>query len=95
MGLGIGSTRLTADGVVGVSGSPTRIYSIIVKSGGTAAQVTIHNGTTGGADEFMQIDGTVNAAVITNFAGGLFLPAGGFCNVDANTTYATILYTTE
>ncbi len=83
-----GSYRLTADGVAGESAA-VRVYNIIVKSGGTAAVVSVKNGSTGG-DIYDQIDGTINQAVVRNYEGGLVLPLGCYIDLDSNTTYVVV-----
>ena len=95
MSLPIGATRLTADGVVGVSGKKIRVYGIIVHSGGTGAVVTLHNGTSGSGDEYDEINGTANVSKRISYPGGLLFSAGCFYNEDANTTYSTIIYEQE
>lgn len=89
----IGSTRLTADGyVVGASGTPTRVFAVIVKSTGTAAVVALENAAT---TEYDSIDGTISKAVIRQYPGGLLFPDGCNVNVDANTSYVTVIYVKE
>lgn len=95
MSLPIGSTRLTADGVVGVSGKKIRVYGIIVHSGGTAAVVTLHNGIDGTGDEYDEINGTISVSKRVVYPGGLLFPDGCYYNEDANTEYSTIIYEQE
>ncbi len=80
-----GSYRVTADGLAGPA-MAVRVYSVIVKSGGTAAVVSVKNGAAAGTI-YDQVDGTINQAVIHNYEGGLVLPAGCYIDLDANTTY--------
>ena len=95
MSLPIGSVRLTADGVVGGSGKKIRVYGIIVHSGGTAAVVTLHNGTLGSDTEYDEINGVISVSKRVSYPGGLFFPDGCFYNEDANTVYSTIIYEQE
>ncbi len=91
----IGSQNVTADAVVGVSGRPCRVYSMDVLSGGTAAVVILRNGTAATATAFAQHDGTISKGTHTDWPKGLFFPAGCFCDIDANTTYATVGFENE
>lgn len=80
-----GSIRLTADGYASPEGRPVRVFNVIVKSEGTAAVVALLNGD--GGDQYDQIDGTIDQAVIRNYEGGIVFPDGLYVNVDANTEY--------
>ena len=95
MNLVIDTVRLTADGVVGKSGSPTRVYWILLVSGATASTTSLKNGTTTGGTAYVQVDGRENEGVLLNFAGGVRFPDGCFMDTDANISYATIGCTTE
>ncbi len=83
-----GTYQVTADGLAGPAAA-VRVNSIVVKSGGTAAVVSIKNGGTGGTI-YDQIDGTINQAVVRNYEGGMVLPAGCYIDLDSNTTYVTV-----
>ena len=87
----IGSTNLTVDGYVS-STSPTRVFAIIVKSGGTAAVVAAKNANT---TEYDQINGTISQSVIRQYPGGLLFPGGCYIDVDTNTSYVTVIYVKE
>ena len=95
MNLVIGDVRLTADGLVGTSGKPIRVYWIHLVSGATLSTTTLNNGT--GADDtaYVQVDGVANQGVLLNFAGGCRFPDGCYMNTDANIEYALIGYTEE
>lgn len=82
-----GSQRLTADGVVGRSGSPIRVYSAVMHSGsGGAGELVFRNGTTDSGTIYLQEAGTAASKTKTyNFCGGLFFPSGCFFDKDANT----------
>lgn len=95
MSLPIGSTRLTADGVVGVSGKKIRVYGIVVHSSGTAGVVQLRNGTTTGGTEYDEINGTIGVSIRVNYPGGLLFPDGCFYDEDANVVYSTIIYEQE
>ena len=95
MNLVPGSTRLTADGLVGSSGNPIRVFSIHLISGATASTTTFNNGTLVGDTAYAQVDGIASKSVTLNFAGGLRFPAGCYMNTDANISYCVITYTEE
>lgn len=85
----IGSTRLAADGYVD-STNATRIFALIIKSGGTAAVVAAQNGS--GGTEYDSITGTINTTVIRQYPGGLLFPSGCYIDLDTNTSYVTAIY---
>lgn len=95
MNLVPGSLRLAADGLVGTSGKPIRIFCIHLVSGATLSTTTFKNGTTTGGTAYIQADGIANQAVTLNFAGGLLFPAGCYMDTDANISYCLIVYTQE
>lgn len=80
--------RITADGVIGISGAPTIVYSVVIESGGTAAVIRLLNGTDSNGTEYLDVTGTANRTlpVPDIAAGGLFFPGGVFADIDANTT---------
>lgn len=87
--MGPGTTKITADGVVGQSGKPTRIYSVSLVSGGSASTLALYSGTSTGGTLLDQVDGTASQSVTKNYAGGLLFPAGCFADVDSNVSYVT------
>lgn len=95
MNLMIGSTRLTADGLVGTSGQPVQVYWVHLVSGGTASITSLNDGTSATDTAFIQIDGKANESVTLNFAGGVRFPSGCFMNTDANISYCNIGFTEE
>lgn len=90
-----GVTRITADGPVGTSGKPIRVFCVNLVSGGSASTLTLRNGTSGSATANEQVDGTASQSVTKNYAGGLRFASGCYADVDANISYATITYTEE
>ena len=95
MNLVIGNTRLTADGLVGTSGKPIRVYWVHLVSGATASTTTLKNGTGTGGTAYCQVDGVASSGVLLNFAGGMRFPDGCYMDTDANISYAVIGYTEE
>lgn len=82
-----GSVRLTADGAVGRSGVPCRVFLAVALSGaGGAGEIVLRNGTTAAGTVYVQQDGTAaSKTTILNFgAEGLVFPAGCFFDIDAN-----------
>lgn len=92
--MSIGSVRLTADGAVGTSGSPTRVYSVVMLSGaGGAGTLVLRNGTSASGTVYVQEDGTAASKTKTyNFCGGLLFPSGCFFDIDTNTDAIVIDY---
>ena len=90
-----GSQRITADGVIGVSGAPTRVYGLIIQSGAIAGVVNVYNGTdTTGTIILPTISGAANQgkAVEGIPAEGIYFPAGCYVDIDANTTSVIAQY---
>jgi len=87
-----GSSRVTADGVVGTSGKPLWVTSIVVHSGGTGGDVLLKNGTATGDTEYDLISGSANISVRVEYEGGLFFPGGLYYDEDANVEYTVVNY---
>lgn len=89
------STQLiSADGVLGVSGRPTRVFSMhIISSGGGAAAVSLRAGTAVSGTIDITETGTTSKGVTFMYGTqGFFFPTGCFVDVDANTTSVFISY---
>lgn len=87
------TTLLTADGVVGTSGAATRVFFFHIISGGTAAVVSLRNGTTVTSTIYITETGTINTGrTLAYGANGILFPAGCFCDVDVNTTSVLVSY---
>jgi len=95
MAYNVGTSNITADGVIGPSGRPIRVYSFVVHSGGTAAVVSFYSGTSSSGTKLIQIDGTINKSVVVTFEEGLLFSAGCYCDLDTNTTFVTTSYAAE
>ena len=95
MNLVPGNTRLTADGLVGTSGKPIRIFNIHLVSGSTASTTTFRDGTSASGTAYFQADGLSSKGANFNFAGGLRFPSGCYMDTDANISYCVITYTEE
>lgn len=83
-----GSTRLTADNTLGVSGKPFMVTGVHWLSGGTAGTLVLRNGTTASGDIWYQKAGTIDDGVSDTVE--IFFPSGCFYDHDSNTTFAVI-----
>lgn len=101
MNLVIGSKKITASGLVGssaISGAnpkPVRVYSISLKSGGSASVLSLLDGTDASGTEYVNMTGTASTGAVLNFAGGLRFPDGLYAVVDGSISYAVISFTEE
>ena len=90
--------RVTADGVVGISGTPKVLYGMTIQSGATAGVVILHNAADAdtAANVRLNVVGTANRMLpVPDIPeGGLYFPAGVFADIDANVT-STVLYLEE
>lgn len=93
--LGSGIQRLTADGVVGTSGKPIRVYEVTWLSGTTAGYVGLRNGTGTASDLQYYCDGTASKSKTESFNEGLLFPDGCYCDVDANVTWVVVTFVKE
>jgi hypothetical protein len=91
--MSVGSIRLTADGVVGVSGKPVRVYNVVFLSGGSAGELVLRNGTSAAGTVYVQQDGAAAAKTTTlNFRDGLVFPGGCFFDKDTNVSSVVVSY---
>ena len=87
-----GTDLLAADGAVGRSGKPVRVYNITVISGATAGVGVLRNGTAATDDIYWKETGAINTGVTFNFQSGRYFPDGCFYDHDTNTTGFVISY---
>jgi hypothetical protein len=90
-----GSQRLTADGAVGVSGKPIRVFSATWLSGDPAGDLVLRNGTADSDSPYTTIAGAVDLTVTQNWEDGLLFPAGCFLDFDANLTSVVVQFRVE
>jgi hypothetical protein len=90
-----GTTRLTADSVLGISGKPFRLFSVHLVSGGTASTTSFKNGTGTSGTAYLQVDGTISKGVTVDLSKGMLFPDGCFMDTDANISYCTVVGTVE
>lgn len=92
-----GSVRITAAGVVGVSGQPVRLYGFTMRSGaGGVGIVTLYNGTSTSGTEKYVMQGNTDASADKVFpAEGKHFPGGCYADLDANVSYVDFDYVQE
>ena len=92
-----GSVRITAAGVVGVSGKPVRIYGFTMRSGGGGdGLVTLYDGTSTSGTEKYRMSGNSDASADKVFpAEGKHFPGGCYADVDGNVIYVDFDYVQE
>lgn len=92
-----GSSRLTAAGVLSVSGKPVRVFGFTMRSGsGGSGRVTLYNGTSTSGTEKYVLDGNADASAEKTFAAvGKYFPGGCYVDIDANVQYVDFDYVQE
>ena len=89
----IGSKRFTADGVVGISGSPVRVFNVEMLNDASVGELVLRNGTADSATIYVKKNGaTVSDTDTYSWQGGLLFPDGCFFDKDTNTVAAVISY---
>ena len=76
-----GSHYLAADGAIGVSAKPVRVYSATWLSDGTARDLVIRHGTIDTDTIWVQNTGVISKTVTINWEGGLLFPNGAFFDI--------------
>lgn len=85
-----GSVLITADGVVGTSGAPTRVFAIHVISDASAAVPLLENGTAASNTTWIKETGTANTGKTFTYGDhGILFPDG--CNVDCDANTISVL----
>jgi len=92
-----GSQLIVADGVVGTSGKPIRVYGIHVISGaGGGAVINLRSGTAVGGTIRITSTGTASQGVTFLYGNeGQLFEAGCFCDIDTNTTSVLVSFQRE
>jgi hypothetical protein len=90
-----GTQRITADGSIGPTGKPIRLYCVSLVSGGTASVLSLLNGSSASGTQYVSITGTISTGVVINFAGGMRFPDGLYADVDSNISSATFVFDYE
>ncbi len=84
------------DAVVGVSGVPTRVFTLHIVSDGTAGVAILRNGTTTGGTLYVSETGTISAGKTINFGTqGMMFPSGCFLDVDTHVISGVVTYAIE
>ena len=92
-----GSVRITAAGVVGVSGKPVRVFGFTMRSGASGTGfVTLYNGTSTSGTEKYRMGGNTDSSADKVFATeGKHFPGGCYCDLDSDVTYVDFDYVQE
>lgn len=87
----VGYKVLTVSGVVGDSGKPQALYGYGFKSGATAGQLVLFDGTSSVSPSTVVVDtnGMISSTVFNNFGIGVVFTTGLFASFDGNVTRAT------
>lgn len=95
MSLPIGSTKITADGVVGTSGKKIRVYAFIVNADSSGASVDAYDGTSTGGTKLDVLTGAASVSTRISYPGGLLFNSGCYLDIDAHTNFVTVIYEQE
>jgi hypothetical protein len=96
MGFGLsGAESFTADGAVGPSGKPIRVFNWTVFSGASAAKPVLRNGTSASGTLWASFTGTASAGASEDFHEGRRFPDGCFYDHDANASNVVIEWRLE
>lgn len=83
----------TADAAVSTAGQAVRVFTIHIISGGTAAVVSLRNGSTVAGTVWVTETGTISTGKTINYGTqGILFPSGCFVDVDTNTTSVLVTY---
>ena len=85
----------TTPALVGVSGAPTRVYTVTMISDGTAGVLKLYAGTGTGGTLIMQLDGTINKQVSFDSAMGIRFTNGCWMESDAHCASGCITFSQE
>lgn len=88
-----GSILITADGVLGTSGAPVRVYNMHVISNGSGAAVTaLRAGTAVGGTIQIQETGTTSTGKTFDYGmHGHYFPTGCFVDVDGTNGVSVLI----
>ena len=91
-----GYQKITADGVVGASGTKIRLYGFLVNSDGSGSVTAVYDGTSTGG---IAIDSLVGAASLSTRilypTAGILCTNGVFLDIDAHVNYIIAIYEQE
>lgn len=77
---------------VGDAGMPIALYGYVIKSAGTAGNVSFLNGVSGSATAVFDNTGVINNSVVQPLPAAIVFPKGLYVTTDANVSYAVIIY---
>ena len=86
---------MSADGSVGVSGKPTRIFAMNLVSGAGSGDLVLRNGSAASGTIYLQFAGVASTGQLFTIDDGVFFPGGCFYDHEANNTHVSITYEQE
>lgn len=95
MSLPIGSQKVTEDGAVGTSGKKITVYDFIVRAGGSDTVVSVYSGTSASGTLMETINCAADTTARIAYPEGLYFDSGCFVDVDANTSFVTVIFTQQ
>lgn len=91
-----GSVSKTADGSVGTSGKPIRLFAVNMLSGETAGVLVLRNGTSASDAIWVQETGVISTGkTVTYGTHGILFPNGCWYDDDSNFTSVTFQFVEE
>lgn len=91
-----GTLTVTADSVIGISGSPVRIYSIYwVKGTGAETMVVRSGSTSSGSIVIEQVSTADDGNLLVFGAEGMLFPLGAFFDISTAIDSATFTFRAE
>ena len=91
-----GTETLTADGVIGISGKPVRIYSAYWVKGAGTEPLVIRSGTTASGTIIISHASIASTGNFLDLGSeGILFPDGAFFDIATALTTATITYRVE
>jgi len=90
------TVNILADGVVGRSGYPTRVFQLTVVSDATAGESLLRNGATVSGAIWVNPTNVISKSATVNFGEeGILFPAGCYADIDVNCLGTLITYRNE
>lgn len=95
MNLVPGNQLVTANGVIGTSGNPIRVFHIHILSGASAGVVQLRNGTSDTDPIYIQETGISSTGADFPYNAGILFQNGCFLDEDTAPTSTLVVYTEE
>lgn len=84
------------DAVIGVSGKPTRVFSVNFLSDGTAGVLVLRNGTTASDTVYVTETGVISTGKTVSYGQtGILFPAGCFLDIDVHVVSGVVSFERE